>query len=56
MLTNSRNELSVLVSKVSSGLTSLQISACRASPGELPEPGAGEQPGDLPRIEGSTED
>jgi len=56
MLTNSRNELSVLLSKVSSGLTSLQISASRASPGELPEPGAREQPGDLPKLDGFAED
>jgi len=56
MLTNSRNELSVLVSKVSSGLTSLQISASRASAGELPEPGAGEQAEDVPKLDGFTED
>ena len=37
MLTNSRDELSVLLSKVRSGLTSVQISAARGPAGELPE-------------------
>ncbi len=37
MLTNSRDELSVLLSKVRSGLTSVQISAARGTAGELPE-------------------
>jgi DNA recombination protein RmuC len=37
MLTNSRDELSVLLSKVRSGLTSLQITAGRGGAGELPE-------------------
>jgi hypothetical protein len=37
MLTNSRDELSVLLSKVRSGLTSLQITASRGTAGELPE-------------------
>jgi DNA recombination protein RmuC len=37
MLTNSRDELSVLLSKVRSGLTSVQISAAKGAPGELPE-------------------
>jgi DNA recombination protein RmuC len=37
MLTNSRDELSVLLSKVRSGLTSLQITAGRGAAGELPE-------------------
>jgi DNA recombination protein RmuC len=37
MLTNSRDELSVLLSKVRSGLTSVQISAGRGAAGELPE-------------------
>jgi len=36
MLTNSRDELSVLLSKVRSGLTSVQISAARGTAGELP--------------------
>jgi DNA recombination protein RmuC len=39
MLTNSRDELSVLLSKVRSGLTSLQITAGRGKAGELPEGG-----------------
>ena len=56
MLTNSRNELSVLLSKVSSGLTSLQISASRASPEELPEPLGADEPEEVPRLEGFTED
>ena len=38
MLTNSGDQLGVLLSKVSSGLTSLQISASRHRQGELPEP------------------
>jgi DNA recombination protein RmuC len=37
MLTNSRDELSVLLSKVRSGLTSVQISVARRPAGELPE-------------------
>jgi DNA recombination protein RmuC len=37
MLTNSRDELSVLLSKVRSGLTSVQISAAKGTAGELPE-------------------
>ena len=37
MLTNSRDELSVLLSKVRSGLTSVQISAARGPAVELPE-------------------
>ena len=37
MLTNSRDELSVLLSKVRSGLTSVQISAARGTAAELPE-------------------
>ena len=37
MLTNSRDELSVLLSKVRSGLTSVQISAASGAAGELPE-------------------
>lgn len=37
MLTNSRDELSVLLSKVRSGLTSVQISAAGGTAGELPE-------------------
>jgi DNA recombination protein RmuC len=37
MLTNSRDELSVLLSRVRSGLTSLQITASRGTPGELPQ-------------------
>jgi hypothetical protein len=41
MLTNSRDELSVLLSKVRSGLTSVQIGAARGSAGELPEGEAG---------------
>jgi DNA recombination protein RmuC len=39
MLTNSRDELSVLLSKVRSGLTSLQITAGRGKAAELPEGG-----------------
>ena len=42
MLTNSRDELSVLLSKVRSGLTSVQISAARGTAGELSEGGEGE--------------
>lgn len=38
MLTNSRNDLSVLLSKVSRGLTDLQISASRSVTSELPKP------------------
>ncbi|MGB3905714.1 MAG: DNA recombination protein RmuC [Anaerolineae bacterium] len=56
MLTNSRNELSVLLSKVSSGLTSLQISASRASAPELPEPVGAEQADEVPKLEGFTEE
>ncbi len=56
MLTNSRNELSVLLSKVSSGLTSLQISASRPSAGELPEPGGVGEAEDVPKLEGFAED
>ena len=37
MLTNSRDELSVLLSKVRSGLTSVQISAASGAAEELPE-------------------
>lgn len=36
MLTNSRDELGVLLSKVRSGLTSVQISTASGNPGELP--------------------
>ena len=56
MVTNSCNELSVLLSKVRSGLTSLQISASRASAPELPEPVGAEQADDAPKLEGFTED
>jgi len=37
MLTNSRDELGVLLSKVRSGLTSLQVTAGRGTAGELPQ-------------------
>ncbi|NIN66567.1 MAG: DNA recombination protein RmuC [Anaerolineae bacterium] len=56
MLTNSRDELGVLLSKVRSGLTSLQISAARGGPEELPEPVGSEEAQDVPRLEGFTED
>jgi DNA recombination protein RmuC len=56
MLTNSRDELGVLLSKVRSGLTSLQISAARGGPEELPEPVGAEEADEAPRLEGFTED
>ncbi len=46
MLTNSRDELSVLLSKVRSGLTSLQITAGRGKARELPEGGQDLETGD----------
>ena len=48
MLTNSRDELSVLLSKVRSGLTSLQITAARGTAGELPEGRKGGEAGEAP--------
>jgi len=56
MLTNSRNELSVLLSKVSSGLTSLQISASRGKAGELPEPDAVGDRDEGPMLNGPMEE
>jgi DNA recombination protein RmuC len=56
MLTNSRDELGVLLSKVRSGLTSLQISAARGGPEELPEPVGAEEAEDVPRLEGFSGD
>jgi DNA recombination protein RmuC len=56
MLTNSRDELGVLLSKVRSGLTSLQISAARGGPEQLPEPVGTDEAEDVPRLEGSSGD